>query len=58
VKTPKNLSQPLISDTNREAIFGSIVATIPPGIALAKYVNEVKGASSHLANHLEASQSD
>ena len=71
----------MISDTNREAIFGSIVAktkklggvvlaingmpdhvhvvaTIPPGIALAKYVNEVKGASSHLANHLETSQSD
>ena len=75
------LRLPAITDTNREAIFGSIVtktkalggivhaingmpdhvhvvATIPPGIALAKYVNEVKGASSHLANHLESSQSD
>ena len=75
------LRLPLISDTNREAIFGSIVAktkalggvahaingmpdhlhvvaTIPPGIALAKYVNEVKGASSHLASHLESDQSD
>ena len=75
------LRLPLISDANRDAIFGSIaaktkalggvahaingmpdhvhvVATIPPGIAIAKYMNEVKGASSHLANHLETSQSD
>ena len=75
------LRLPLITDTNREAIFGSIIAktevlggvmhaingmpdhlhvlaTIPPGIALAKYVNEVKGVSSHLANHLATSQSD
>ena len=75
------LRLPLITDENREAIFGSIVAetkllggvvhaingmpdhihvvaTIPPGIALAKYVNEVKGASSHLANHLATTRSD
>jgi putative transposase len=75
------LRLPLITDTNREAIFGSIIArtealggvahaingmpdhlhvfaTIPPSIALAKYVNEVKGVSSHLANHLASSQSD
>jgi putative transposase len=43
------LRLPLISDTNRDAIFGSIVA---------KNLNEIKGASSHLANHLETSRSD
>ena len=74
------LRLPLISVTNRDAIFGTIVAktkelggavhaingmpdhlhvvaTIPPGVALAKYVNEVKGASSHRVNHLESSSS-
>ena len=35
-----------------------LVATVPPSIALAKFVNEAKGSSSHLANRLTALASD
>jgi putative transposase len=35
-----------------------VVATLPPNIALSRFVNEAKGSSSHLANRLTASVSD
>jgi putative transposase len=35
-----------------------VVATLPPNIALSRFVNEAKGSSSHLANHLASVVSD
>jgi putative transposase len=35
-----------------------VVATIPPSIALSKFVGMAKGSSSHLANHLTTADSD
>ena len=35
-----------------------VVSTLPPNIALADFVNEAKGSSSHLANRLTILSSD